>query len=119
MRGHASHDVNGEGGLAHPSPCPRKAVGMAPGQFGNTGPLAFPTLAIRVHAGFVLVLLGVQLLLGIGSFLARFSSFWIPGEQLTVIALPVAHRFVGSLILAATVILAVRVSVEARPTAHQ
>jgi heme a synthase len=67
----------------------------------------------------LLVLLGIQLLLGVGSFLARFSSFWIPGEQLTVIALPVAHRLVGSLILAATVILAVRVAVDARPTAPE
>jgi len=56
------------------------------------------------------VLLGVQLLLGVGSFLARFSSIWIPGEQLTVTALPVAHRLVGSLILAAAVVLAVRAS---------
>jgi heme a synthase len=61
------------------------------------------------------VLLGVQLLLGIGSLLARFSPLWIPGEQLTVTALPVAHRLVGSLILAATVILAVRVSVVEGP----
>jgi heme a synthase len=68
----------------------------------------------------VLVLLGLQLVLGVGSFLARFSSFWIPGEQLTVIALPVAHRLVGSLILAATVILAVRVAgVGGRPLASQ
>jgi cytochrome c oxidase assembly protein subunit 15 len=49
----------------------------------------------------VSVLLGVQLLLGVGSFLARFSPIWIPGEQLTVTALPVAHRLMGSLILAA------------------
>jgi len=55
-------------------------------------------------------LLGVQLLLGVGSFLSRFSSIWIPGEQLTVTALPVAHRLVGSLILAAAVVLAVRAS---------
>ena len=61
----------------------------------------------------VSVLLGVQLLLGIGSFVARFSSIWIPSEQLTVTALPVAHRLVGSLILAATVVLAVRFSVVA------
>jgi cytochrome c oxidase assembly protein subunit 15 len=61
----------------------------------------------------VSVLLGVQLLLGVGSFLARFSSVWIPGEQLTVTALPVAHRLMGSLILAACVVLAVRVSVAA------
>jgi heme a synthase len=61
----------------------------------------------------VSVLLGVQLLLGVGSFLARFSSIWIPGEQLTMTALPVAHRLMGSLILAACVVLAVRVSVAA------
>ena len=62
----------------------------------------------------VSVLLGVQLLLGVGSFLARFSPIWIPGEQLTVTALPVAHRLMGSLILAASVVLAVRVSAVAR-----
>ena len=61
-------------------------------------------------SSLVIILLGIQLLLGIGSFLARFSPLWIPGEQLTVTALPVAHRLVGSLILAATVVLAVRVS---------
>ena len=58
----------------------------------------------------VTILLGIQLLLGVGSFLARFSPIWIPGEQPTVTALPVAHRLVGSLILAATVVLAVRAS---------
>jgi len=58
----------------------------------------------------VAILLGIQLLLGIGSFLARFSPIWVPGEQLTVTVLPVAHRLVGSLVLAATVVLAVRVS---------
>jgi cytochrome c oxidase assembly protein subunit 15 len=62
----------------------------------------------------VMVLLGVQLLLGVGSFLARFSPIWIPGEQLTVTALPVAHRLVGSLILAAVVVLAVRVRLAGR-----
>jgi cytochrome c oxidase assembly protein subunit 15 len=62
----------------------------------------------------VTALLGLQLLLGIGSFLVRFSPIWIPGEQLTVTAVPVAHRLVGSLILAATVVLAVRVTAGAR-----
>jgi heme a synthase len=63
----------------------------------------------------VTVLLGIQLLLGIASYLARFSPMWIPGEQLTVTALPVAHRLVGSLILAATVVLAVRMAAHAEP----
>jgi hypothetical protein len=57
----------------------------------------------------LLGLLGLQLLLGAGSYLARFSSVWIPGGQLTILALPVAHRLVGGLILAAAVVLAVRV----------
>ena len=61
-------------------------------------------------ARLLLVLLGVQLTLGAGSFLARFSSLWIPGGQMTVLLLPVAHRLIGSLILGAAVALAVRVS---------
>ena len=56
----------------------------------------------------LLALLGVQLVLGVGSYLARFSPIWIPGEQLTMLLLPVAHRVVGSLILGAAVILALR-----------
>lgn len=59
-------------------------------------------------SGVLLALLGVQLLLGVGSYLSRFSSIWIPGGQLTMLTMPVAHRLVGSLILAATVVLAVR-----------
>ena len=61
-----------------------------------------------------LVLLGLQLLLGAGSYLARFSAIWIPGGQLTMLALPVAHRLVGGLLLAAAVVLAVRVLAAAR-----
>jgi cytochrome c oxidase assembly protein subunit 15 len=56
----------------------------------------------------LLVLLGVQLALGVGAYLARFSALWIPGEQVTMLVLPVAHRLVGGLLLAAGVVLAVR-----------
>jgi len=63
----------------------------------------------------LLVLLGVQLALGAGSYLARFSGVWIPGGQLTMLVLPVAHRLTGGLILAAAVVLAVRVLASARP----
>ena len=67
-------------------------------------------------ASLLLILLGVQLALGAGSFLARFSSLWIPGEQTTAVLLPVAHRLMGSLILGAAVALAVRAtSVDANP----
>jgi cytochrome c oxidase assembly protein subunit 15 len=61
-------------------------------------------------ARLLLILVIIQLALGVGSFLARFSSLWIPGGQLTVVLLPVAHRLVGSLILGAIVVLAVRIS---------
>jgi cytochrome c oxidase assembly protein subunit 15 len=60
-------------------------------------------------AGALILLLGLQLLLGAGSFLARFTSVWIPGGQVTMLALPVTHRLVGSLILGAAVIAAMRV----------
>ncbi|HUF91433.1 MAG TPA: COX15/CtaA family protein [Candidatus Limnocylindria bacterium] len=64
-------------------------------------------IAARV-SGVLLVLLGLQLALGLGSFVARFTSVWIPGEQLTMLVLPVAHRLAGSLILGATVVVAIR-----------
>jgi len=62
----------------------------------------------------LLLLLAVQLLLGVGAYLVRFSAIWIPGGQLTMLALPVAHRLTGGLILAAGVILAVRVMTGSR-----
>jgi cytochrome c oxidase assembly protein subunit 15 len=60
-------------------------------------------------ARLLLILIGVQLVLGIGAYLARFSAVWIPGGQLTMLILPVVHRLAGGLILAAVVVLAVRV----------
>ena len=67
----------------------------------------------------LLVLLAMQLLLGVGAYLSRFSGVWIPGEQLTMLVLPVTHRLVGGLLLATTVLLAVRVvaAVENGPSA--
>jgi cytochrome c oxidase assembly protein subunit 15 len=64
----------------------------------------------RPLARALLGLLGLQLALGIGAYLARFSPIWIPGEQATILALPVLHRLVGGLLLAATVVLAVRLT---------
>ena len=66
-------------------------------------------------ARLALVLLGLQLVLGAGSYLARFSALWIPGGQLTMLALPVAHRLAGGLLLATAVVMAVRVLAAARP----
>jgi cytochrome c oxidase assembly protein subunit 15 len=56
----------------------------------------------------LLILLALQLLLGIGAYVVRFSAVWIPGGQLTMLVVPVAHRLTGGLILAAAVVLAVR-----------
>ena len=64
-------------------------------------------IAAPVASGLIL-LLALQLLLGVGSFLSRFTSFWIPGGQTTMLVLPVAHRLVASLILGAAVLIAVR-----------
>ena len=61
-------------------------------------------------ATLLLVLLGVQLVLGVGLLLARFSSVPIFGGQVTAVLLPVVHRLAGSLVLAAAVVLAVRAS---------
>ena len=66
----------------------------------------------------LLGLLGIQLALGIGAYLARFSSVWIPGEQLTMLVLPVAHRLVGGLLLATSGVLTLRLwTVAPSPTA--
>ena len=80
-------------------------VPLATAQLRRTGDAVAAPLA-----SLLLVLLGLQLTLGAGSFLARFSSLWMPGGQTTVVLLPVAHRLIGSLILGAAVALAVRVS---------
>jgi len=58
----------------------------------------------------LLVLLGLQLLLGVGAFVGRFTALPLPGAAVTGLALPVAHRLAASLILAAAVVLAMRVS---------
>jgi len=62
----------------------------------------------------ILALLGLQAALGIGAYLARFSPVWIPGEQATMLVLPVMHRLVGGLLLATTVVLAVRLHASVR-----
>ncbi|MBI1847534.1 MAG: hypothetical protein HYR86_11255 [Candidatus Rokubacteria bacterium] len=63
----------------------------------------------------LLVLLGVQLLLGAGAYLARFTPVALPGEQVTGLALPVAHRLTASLILGAATVLALRTAAAPTP----
>jgi heme a synthase len=60
----------------------------------------------RPVAMMLLALLGIQLALGIGAWIARFTDVVVPGG----LALPVTHRLVAALILGAAVTLAVRVA---------
>jgi len=69
---------------------------------------------IAVPASYAVVgMLGVQLLLGVGSFLARFSSVALPGGQLAILVLPVTHRLAASVLLGAAVVLTVRAETSA------
>ncbi len=68
-------------------------------------------------ARMLLVLLGLQLVLGVAAFVGRFTSVALPAAAVTGLVLPVAHRLVGSLLLAAAVVLALRVSAAGAPPA--
>jgi heme a synthase len=61
----------------------------------------------------LLALLALQLVLGVATLVARLAPEVLPGPAL-LLALPVAHRLAGSLILAASVMLALRVWSSAR-----
>jgi hypothetical protein len=58
----------------------------------------------------VKVFLALQIALGLGAYAVRFTDRGVPGGQLAVIALPVAHRAVGALLLGATVALALQLA---------
>ena len=62
----------------------------------------------------LLALLGVQLLLGVGAWVGRFTDVVFPGGTTTGLAMPVLHRLAGSLILGATIVLALRVRLAGR-----
>lgn len=53
-------------------------------------------------------LLGLQLLLGLGSYVNRFTSLEIPFAAVTRLALPTVHRITGALMLAACIVLTLR-----------
>jgi heme a synthase len=83
-----------------------------------------PVVAARVRrwgeddtrglARLLSVLLGLQLAVGAGAFLVRFTAITVPGASMTALALPVAHRVIGGAILGATTALAVRVGLARR-----
>jgi cytochrome c oxidase assembly protein subunit 15 len=79
-------------------------VPMVTAHLRRTGdPVARP-LAIALAS-----LLVLQLALGAGAWLVRFTSMVPPGGPAVALAFPIAHRLVGGLMLAASVMLAVRV----------
>ncbi len=65
--------------------------------------LARPARALAGPARLLAGLLVAQLLLGLGAYLARFTGLALPGGAVAGLALPVAHRAVASLLLAAAV----------------
>jgi len=77
-------------------------VPIATARLRRTGdPVAAPV------AGALLAALGLQLLLGVGALAARLAPAALPEGAL--LALPVAHRVAGSLIVGAAAVLAARV----------
>lgn len=50
-------------------------------------------------------LLGLQLLLGLGAYLARFAGFELPLPEVSAVAVPVAHRVTGAVLLSASLVL--------------
>lgn len=50
-------------------------------------------------------LLGLQLLLGLGLYLRRVTGFELPLPELTALVVPVAHRLIGAVLLAVSLVL--------------
>jgi heme a synthase len=54
--------------------------------------------------------LALQLALGLGAYVVRFTDLGVPGGALAAVALPVAHRAVGAVLLGSTVALALHLA---------
>ncbi len=54
------------------------------------------------------VLVAVQIALGLGAYVVRFTGLALPGGGLTILALPVAHRLTAALLLGAAITLTLR-----------
>jgi hypothetical protein len=65
-----------------------------------------PVLAWWARA--VKALLAVQLVLGVGAYVVRFTDLSVPAGQLAIVALPVLHRAAGALVLGGAVALALQ-----------
>jgi heme A synthase len=61
-------------------------------------------------AAFLCGLLILQLLLGLGAYMNRFTSIPLPFHEVLGLALPVSHRLMGGLLLVTSLVLTLRVS---------
>ena len=87
-----------------------------------------PTVASRVRragddvaartAVLLLSLLGAQLALGVGALVARLAPGGLPAPAVLALALPAAHRLMGSAILGAVAVLALRCATAGTPRQH-
>jgi hypothetical protein len=64
---------------------------------------------LRRPAGMLLALLLLQLLLGLGSYVYRFTSVEVPVVSSLGLVLPVSHRLTGGLLLVTSLVLTLRV----------
>lgn len=53
-------------------------------------------------------LLGLQLLLGVGTYVGRLNGFELPYPTVSTLAVPVAHRLTGAVLLAVSLVLTLR-----------
>ena len=82
--------------------------------------LLIPALSARIlsrHAGQPALtrpilwlggLLGLQLLLGVGAYVGRLNGFELPYPTVSALAVPVAHRLTGTVLLAVSLVLTLR-----------
>lgn len=70
-------------------------------RYGDHPDLTGPAIGMQV-------LFVVQLLLGVGSYVARFTSVALPLASFTVVAFPVVHRLTGALLLGVSLVLTLR-----------
>jgi cytochrome c oxidase assembly protein subunit 15 len=80
-------------------------VGLAAGALAWRVLAREATPALVRPARALMGLLGLQLVLGLGAYAGRFTGLALPGGELAVVGLPVAHRATGALLLAAATAL--------------
>jgi cytochrome c oxidase assembly protein subunit 15 len=93
------------------------ALHLAGAAVATGGVLVLARHVRRRHAGepelarpgtALAALRGLQVVLGLGAYVARFSGLAVPGGAPVALALPVAHRATGAVLLGVAVVLALR-----------